>query len=54
VERFVERTAARQGRLESLERLRARLQRAQEAPAYVEYRPPEAGAQVRILPGAPS
>jgi hypothetical protein len=29
------------------------LQRAQEAPAGVEYRPPEAGAQVRILPGAP-
>src|SRR5262249_42610681 len=53
VERLVERTAADQGRVEILETLGARLQRAQECLGYVEYRLPEAGAQVRILPGAP-
>ena len=53
VDRFVERTAADQGQLESLQTSRARLQGAQEALGYVEHRPPEAGAQVRILPGAP-
>jgi len=47
VVRFVGRTGAHQGRLDSLERPGTTLQRAQEASAYVEHRPPEAGAQVR-------
>ena len=53
VERFVERTRADPSNLGWLETVDLWLERAGEAGVGVGHRPPEAGAQVRILPGAP-
>jgi hypothetical protein len=53
VERFVERDPVGRSDQGRLETLNLQLEHAHEGRAGREYRPPEVGAQVGILPGAP-